>query len=98
MKIDPTRAQPVGNQPIERAARVELGSTGASKLNGAGGGLQSDQVALSQRALDMQLARKALADVPPVRQELVQSLKARIEAGDYQVDAGEVARKMLGGP
>lgn len=97
MKIDPTRAQPVSNQPIERTGRVELDSAGAAKLSGAGGGLQSDQVAFSQRALDMQLARRALADVPPVRQELVQSLKARIEAGNYQVDAREVAQKMLGG-
>ncbi len=98
MKIDPTGSQPIGgNAPIGRTERADLASAGAQKAEGVAGGLKSDQVTLSQRALDMQLARKALADVPAIRHEKVQALKARIQAGEYQVDTKEVARKLLEG-
>lgn len=97
MKIDPASSQPIGSQPVDRTQQADLGSSGAQKTEGVTGSLRSDQVALSQRALDMQLARKALADVPAVRQDKVQTLKARIESGEYQVDSREVARKLLEG-
>ncbi len=97
MKIDPARSQPIGSQPVDRTQQADLGSAGVQKAEGIGGALRSDQVALSQKALDMQLARKALADVPAVRQDRVQTLRARIESGEYQVDSKEVARKLLEG-
>ncbi len=97
MRIDPARSQPLGSQPVDRPQTADLGSGGAQKAEGVAGSLKSDQVALSQRALDMQLARKALADVPAVRQDQVETLKARIAAGEYQVDTKEVARKLLEG-
>lgn len=95
MKIDPTRSQPVNSQPVSRTARA--GVSGTQGLGGAADGLRSDQVVLSQKALDMQLARQAISDVPAVRQERVEALKAQIASGDYRVDSREVARKLLEG-
>ena len=95
MKIDPTRSQPVSSQPVSRTERA--GVSGTQGLGGATDALRSDQVALSQRALDMQLAHQAISDVPAVRQERVEALKAQIASGDYKVDSREVARKLLEG-
>ena len=95
MKIDPTRSQPVNSQVVSRTERA--GVSGTQGLGGAADGLRSDQVALSQKALDMQLARQAISDVPAVRQERVEALKAQIASGDYRVDSREVARKLLEG-
>jgi len=50
---------------------------------------------LSQRAQEVQAAREALAEVPEIRQDRVAELKARIEAGTYQVDSHRVAERIL---
>ncbi len=44
------------------------------------------------------LAREALRQVPEVRAELVERVRAQIEAGTYQVDSKLIARKLLGLP
>ncbi len=97
MRIDPTKIQPGVSQAVGRMQQVDLGAAGATGTEGIGGGFKSDQVTLSQRAMDMQVARKALADVPAVRQEKVQALKAQVQSGTYQVDSQEVARKLISG-
>jgi negative regulator of flagellin synthesis FlgM len=38
---------------------------------------------------------KSLADVPTVNQAKVDSIKAAIEDGSYQVDSQQLARKMI---
>lgn len=65
--------------------------TAGSKPAGSGG----DCVALSPRAMEMNRAKGLLENVPEIRGEMVQSLKADIESGDYSVDAGKVAEKMI---
>lgn len=42
------------------------------------------------------IAREALRQVPEIRAELVERVRAQIEAGTYQVDSMLIARKLLG--
>ncbi len=56
---------------------------------------KKDEVALSGTAKDFQSVYKALSNIPDVRQDKVDALKEKIASGNYNVDAKEVAEKML---
>lgn len=54
-----------------------------------------DEVALSDTAKDFQTVYKALANVPDVREDKVNTIKEQLESGTYNVKASEVVEKML---
>lgn len=60
----------------------------------AGAG-ESDSVELSSRARELQALRRKLAELPEVRAELVERLKAEIEAGTFEADARKIAEGLL---
>ena len=55
----------------------------------------SDQLQLSTAGRDFQTAKSAVAAVPDVREDLVSSIKARIDSGTYQVDTSAFAEKLM---
>jgi negative regulator of flagellin synthesis FlgM len=55
-----------------------------------------EKVSLSSRARDVQQIKKAVDELPDVRQERVEALKKQIEQGNYKVDGEKVAQKMVG--
>ncbi len=56
---------------------------------------QSDKLEISQFAKDYQVAKKALASVPDVRQDKVDDVKKRMENGTYNVSNEDFAEKLL---
>lgn len=58
-------------------------------------GDHKDSFSLSMKAEDYQTVRKALADVPDIRGDKVDQIKARIEANAYHVNASDIAAKLL---
>lgn len=72
------------------------GPAGAKKSVASGKPSPSgDNVEFSSRALELTRATGFLDTVPDVRGEMVVRLKTDIERGDYGVDAGKVAEKMI---
>lgn len=55
----------------------------------------SDQVQISSLGKDYQTAKTAVANSPDVREELVASLKERIQNGTYEVSGGDFADKLI---
>lgn len=55
----------------------------------------SDEVQISQAGKDFQIAKKAVADAPDVREDKISSLKSSVEAGTYQVSEDDFASKLL---
>ena len=55
----------------------------------------SDQVQISSMGKDYQTAKAAVANSPDVREELVASLKERIQNGTYEVNGGDFADKLI---
>lgn len=55
----------------------------------------SDQLSISSIGKDMKVAKDALAATPDVREDLVASVKARVQDGTYSVAAGSFADKLL---
>lgn len=93
MKID----RPAAVKGVGEAYRVQqpgTGSrppvTGARRAEGT-----SDGLSLSPKSQEAASLRAKLREAPEVRIDLVQRIKARVEAGTYQVDPRAVAAKML---
>jgi len=55
-----------------------------------------EKVDLSTKARDVHSIKNALAGVPDIREEKVQELKNRIEAGTYNVSGEQIAGKIVG--
>ncbi len=54
-----------------------------------------DEVSISQAGKDYQIAKKAVSEAADIREDKVAEMKSRIESGNYQVDAGDFAAKLL---
>ncbi len=57
--------------------------------------VRTDDITLSSRAQEVMKARRALSNMPPVREEKIAEIKGRIEDGTYDVPAEEVAEKVI---
>ncbi len=54
----------------------------------------SDKVEISQVGKDYHIAKQAVAEASDIREDLVADVKARIEAGTYDVSADDLAAKL----
>ncbi len=54
-----------------------------------------DEVQISSFGRDYQIAKQAVQEASDIRTGKVTELKARVEAGNYQVDNGDFASKLL---
>jgi len=57
---------------------------------------QKDEVVLSSKAQEFSQIYQAIKAMPEVREERVKELADKINAGNYRVDAKDVAEKMIG--
>ncbi len=60
------------------------------------GSLRADRVQLSDRARTLARIGSAVSEADDVREGLVAELRARVEAGEYHVDATALARRLAG--
>lgn len=56
---------------------------------------QKDKVQISQAGRDFQIAKKAVAESPDVREELVARIKSKVQAGTYEVSGNAFAEKVI---
>lgn len=54
-----------------------------------------DQVQISQTGRDYQIAKQAVANASDIREDKVAELKTKVDSGNYKVDAGDFASKLL---
>ncbi|QEP43282.1 flagellar biosynthesis anti-sigma factor FlgM [Ectothiorhodospiraceae bacterium BW-2] len=73
------------------AARVARGQEGAVQSGVVG----ADKVSLTDTSLRLRSLETALADVPVVNEQRVESIKQAIADGSYQIDARQIADKLV---
>jgi negative regulator of flagellin synthesis FlgM len=56
----------------------------------------ADSIEISDAAREVQVATKALRNLPEVREELVNALKQAIQDGTYKPSSEDIAKKILG--
>jgi len=89
-----------GKKSVSSGTCVKKSGRGGRPQRPGAGGVEnaqtnSDPVALSPRAMEMNRANSMLDDVPDVRGDMVIRLKTEIDSGKYNVKAGKVAEKMI---
>ncbi len=82
-------------QMIQQYQRGENLNQSVDKQAGPGAATE-EKVDLSTRARDIQQARNAVSNLPDIREEKVQELKAQIEKGTYKINSGKIAELMVG--
>ena len=86
-----------GISGINKAYGVETVKSGKGvRETGKSSSQRSDQVVLSSEAQGLQQQIAAIKALPDVRMDKVEELSRRVEAGDYQVDAAQLADQMIG--
>ncbi len=55
----------------------------------------SDQLEISNMGKDIQVAKQAVKNSPDVREDVMASIKERLNAGTYQVNTDEFADKLF---
>lgn len=66
-----------------------------TKTQQAGSVSHADQVQISSLGKDIQTAKAAVVAAPDVREDVVASVKTRIQDGTYSVETGSFAEKLL---
>lgn len=87
--IDPYRARIDTKETADPAA----GRAKSAVQNSAAA--QGDRVSLSSSARLHTAAHAAAANAPEVRQEKVDTIKQRVDSGEYTVDSRKVAEKLV---
>ena len=54
-----------------------------------------DQVSISKAGRDYQVAKTAVSEASDIRENKVAQLKAKVESGEYEVQPGDFASKLL---
>lgn len=83
----------ISNEELQRIAysnpsSVAVESSGSSRVSEV-------NVVASLESQDMKMITEALALVPDIREQVVASLKERIESGSYQVSGEQIAEMMV---
>ncbi len=59
---------------------------------------KKDEFKASEKALDYQFAINKLKEVPEIRKERVERIKAQVQSGNYNVEGKKIAEKIVGRP
>ena len=86
MKITDGIHKVLGIQKVESKSKVEK----VSPVKGS-----KDNLSISNVGKDYQIAMKALKNIPDIREAKVQDIQARMQSGNYNISAEEVAEKLL---
>jgi flagellar biosynthesis anti-sigma factor FlgM len=86
----------ISNAQIQKVMDVHLNKVyGPRGTTQAGGVSKSDELVLSSKAADMQSVKSALAQIPATRPEVVSSIKAAVDSGDYQIASDGLAASIM---
>ncbi len=93
----------VSRNQVDQVLRAYIGKTGQSHPTGGTASKGSsekpkggDRVDLSMDAQELKRYVNAIARVPEARTEKVEQISAKVNSGEYYVDATDIAEKMLG--
>ena len=92
MKISGDKPNPSVDPPIRTGGQPTRPAQAGHAEKGA---TSEDRVDFSEKAKDIQLAARVLAQTPEEREARVAALKRDVESGTYNVKAEQIAAKMV---
>jgi len=95
MTVKGTNANAVDSGGGRVVEPVRGGAPAAPATSAAAGGAQVDSLSISGSARSLANLQAAIAGTPDVNVERVERVSKAIESGQYTVDAGRIAGRML---
>lgn len=80
---------------IDNVFQVYNKNAGVKKVKTDKTTKETDQIKISERAIEFQFALQKIKDVEEIRMEKVEDIKNKIKAGTYEIDGKKIAEKML---
>jgi len=80
---------------VENVFQVYNRNTGTKKVKSEKSLKDSDEIKISEKAIEFQFALQKVKDVEEIRSSKVDTIKNQIQAGTYHVDGKKIAEKML---
>jgi negative regulator of flagellin synthesis FlgM len=90
--VDITSARSRGPSRNERAATSDRSEGPGREVDASS---TASQVRLTDTATNLKQIEARIADLPDVDQARVDAVRKRVESGDYQVNAGRLADRLL---
>ncbi len=88
-----TNATQTGNSKKGKAVDADSSTTSANAAQDADG--SKDTVEISDQARVLKSLEVKIASIPDVNIDRVAEIKAAIESGEYNIDAGSIASKII---
>lgn len=85
----------INNNNIRKMLKTYNTQPKDNKINKADRLKKRDKIALSTKGKDYQMAMEAIKNVPDIRQDKVDEIKKKVNSGTYNIDAEEIAEKMI---
>jgi flagellar biosynthesis anti-sigma factor FlgM len=92
MKVEHSNVDKLIQNRSEAANAVEQNLQRAAEL--PLDGHRKDEAALSERAQTLSRARTQFEEIPEVRDDKVQALREKVNAGEYEVDVNKLAARI----
>jgi flagellar biosynthesis anti-sigma factor FlgM len=94
MRIENQFSPEISGSQAREAQKVD--QRGVEDL-GKEAGIRRDETTLSEEARLLQRVRQAINEGPEVREDLIEALRQKIQAGTYQIDDEALINALLGG-
>jgi flagellar biosynthesis anti-sigma factor FlgM len=92
----------ISMQEVDRIIQSRIVSPVQAQSNGAGVGAASGpatnpavSIEISSSAQEIQRLKRTVQEMPDVREDMVNSIKSRLDSGTYSVTSNEVADLMI---
>lgn len=72
-------------------------NAGAKKVKPEGMSKDSDEIKISEKAIEFQFAMQKIKNVEVTRTDKVDEIKQQIQSGTYEVDGKKIAEKIIEG-
>lgn len=79
----------------EKAGQAKKSHSADGLKNSPGSDLNGVHASISERAREMAEAKKIAGAAPDVREDKIAELKKRIASGEYKIDPGKIADRLV---
>ncbi|WP_333656983.1 flagellar biosynthesis anti-sigma factor FlgM [Tissierella praeacuta] len=80
---------------LDNIFQVYNKNSGIKKVKSDNRGKDTDELKISEKAIEFQYALQKLKDVEDIRVDKVEYIKEQVQSGSYHVDGKKIAEKIL---
>lgn len=80
---------------LDNIFQVYNKNSGVKKVKAKAGNKETDEIKISEKAMEFQFAMQKIKEVEDVRLDKVDQIKKQVQSGTYEVDGKKIAEKIF---